>query len=246
MSPDTEKMPKSQWRPTKAEKRHNKWRASRQVCVSSLLTADLQISAYEAAIRRHSKGRLLDLGCGNAPYAGIYSAINEEYFWADWEHSPHQIFQLDYYVDLNKTPLPLESNQFDTILLTDVLEHIAEPDKLMSEIVRMLRVGGKAIIGVPFLYPIHEQPNDHFRFTEYQLKYLASKHSLRTVEFIIVGGPLEAWVDLTSKILASVWSKLAWLPFCLGKTALKIPFVVEANKRSAWKVPLAYLQVVQK
>jgi len=45
---------------------------------------------------------------------------------------------LDQMVDLTGA-LPFERGSFDTVLLTDVLEHIPEPTSLMCEIARILR-----------------------------------------------------------------------------------------------------------
>lgn len=238
------KLYKAAWKPTKAELRRGRWRAAREGGVASRLTADLQIEAYERAIKEHARGRLLDLGCGNAPFAGLYRGLVEEYIWADWGNSPHQLFELDHEIDLNTPPMPFGDAAFDTVLLTDVLEHVVEPDQLLGEIARVLCPGGKLILGVPFLYPIHEQPHDFHRYTQFKLEHFARKHSFEAIEISVVGGGFDVWTDVTGKILGAMWSPLARLPYYTWKLLRSIPPVRRANDSAAWKMPLAYLAVL--
>jgi len=46
--------------------------------------------------------------------------------------------------------LPLESNSVDVVLCLDVIEHIQEEDRLIKEISRVLKPGGKVILSTPF------------------------------------------------------------------------------------------------
>lgn len=63
--------------------------------------------------------------------------------------------------------LPLEDNVFDYIICSEVLEHISQPEKVLKEMQRVLKKGGSIYICVPFLYPIHSDPEDYARFTDY-------------------------------------------------------------------------------
>lgn len=47
------------------------------------------------------------------------------------------------------TDIPFEHNRFDRIICSHVLEHIEEDHKAMSELFRILKPGGSAIIAVP-------------------------------------------------------------------------------------------------
>lgn len=239
------KIEKSKWFPTKFEKHRNGWRAARSWGISSRLITNLQCYGYTTALERHAHGRLIDLGCGNAPLAGIYRSLVKEFIWVDWPNSPYQIFQLDFEVDLNGD-LPFDNNSFDTILLSDVIEHIAQPDHLFSEMVRILRPGGIIILGVPFFYYLHEEPYDYQRFTKFGLEALGNKHSVRAINIEEVGGAFDVWSDLTGKLLAVVWEKLAWVPFLMWMTLKAIPWIARFNARGSWRFPLAYIAVYEK
>jgi SAM-dependent methyltransferase len=52
--------------------------------------------------------------------------------------------------------MPFNENQFDVVLCNHVLEHVADDVKALSEIKRVLKPGGWAILLVPFFQPIAE------------------------------------------------------------------------------------------
>ncbi len=52
-------------------------------------------------------------------------------------------------VDLEQGALPFEAAIFDVVLCYDVLEHLFSPERVLAEIHRVLRPGGKAFLCVP-------------------------------------------------------------------------------------------------
>lgn len=56
--------------------------------------------------------------------------------------------------------LPFADNSFDFVNLAQVLEHVQNPRKVVSEIHRILRPGGKAYMGVPIRYSFKD-PHFH-------------------------------------------------------------------------------------
>ncbi len=57
-------------------------------------------------------------------------------------------------MDIHK--IPFEPNTFDVVLCNHVLEHVRDDLKAISEIARVLKPGGFAILQVPFFRPIPE------------------------------------------------------------------------------------------
>jgi ubiquinone/menaquinone biosynthesis C-methylase UbiE len=55
-------------------------------------------------------------------------------------------------MDIHK--IPFDKNTFDAVLCNHVLEHVADDIKAMSEINRVLKPGGFAILQVPFFKPV--------------------------------------------------------------------------------------------
>lgn len=235
------------WLPTKAEFRGGRWRASRnpkEVGVGSRAIADWTIAAYEDAIRRHARGVLADIGCGNAPYYGIYRDRVTEAIGVDWPASPHANPHVDVFCDLNQG-IELPDAFVDTILCTDVLEHIYEPRRLWTEFVRILRSGGVALIGVPFLYWIHEAPHDYHRYTNYALRRYAEDAGFVVVSLDPIGGLPHVMTDLLCKatrripVVADVLRGAATMALRLGPLS-------RAANASAKRFPLGYLLVASK
>lgn len=128
-----------------------------------------------AALGRYAVGRLLDVGCGAKPYKrfgthtlewiGLDAATNPD---AD-EHGRAE-------------SMPFEDESFDTVLCTQVLEHVPEPNEVMRECARVLRKNGIAIFSVPQYWETHEIPHDYYRFTSYGMRYLVESNGLSVVE----------------------------------------------------------------
>jgi len=239
------------WRPTKFVRVDLGLRASRNpahVSISSRFITDIVAAYYESAIRAHARGRLLDMGCGHVPLYDTYSDLVSENICIDWENTPHDNPYLDQMIDLTRA-LPFESATFDTVLLTDVLEHIPEPMNLMCEIARILRPGGKLILGVPFLYWLHEVPHDYYRYTEFALRRFCQLSGLRVVELVPYGGLPEVLLDLISK-------SLNFLPRPLGASLRplhtlasllsKIKIFRKLSERTKSSVPLGYVLSAEK
>ena len=62
--------------------------------------------------------------------------------------------------------------EFDVVVCANVLEHVPEPALAVGGMRRALRPGGLALITVPMMYPLHDEPGDYWRFTEHGLRHL--------------------------------------------------------------------------
>lgn len=227
-------------------------RASRnpyEVCIDSRLVTDRIGAFYTRAIQEHAHGKLLDLGCGRAPLLNYYAGFVESATLVDWGNSFHENPMLDLVADLN-LPLDLNSDYFDTVILSDVLEHIAEPQTLMGEISRVLRFnGGVLLLTVPFFYPIHEEPFDFQRYTNFSLARMCSKAGLEVIDISPIGGLPEIIIDITSKIsrqLPFVGRGIAAVVQALGSFILKRRIVRHVSERTATRFPLGYSLVAVK
>ena len=95
--------------------------------------------------------------------------------------TPNNIISIDF--DDTKNPdlvmditnLQFDEKTFDFVFMLEVLEHVPEPAKAMTEAHRCLRPGGKLFMSTPFVFGIHDAPHDYFRYTKYGLQYL-TKH----------------------------------------------------------------------
>ena len=66
----------------------------------------------------------------------------------------------------------LGSDRFDAVVMSEVLEHVHSPHIALANIHKALKPGGKLILTSPFMLPIHEAPEDYYRYTRYGLAFL--------------------------------------------------------------------------
>ena len=59
--------------------------------------------------------------------------------------------------------MPLAS--FDSIICTQVFEHLAYPEKAAESLRLLLRPGGVVLLTAPFISQVHYVPTDYLRFT---------------------------------------------------------------------------------
>ena len=168
-------------------------------------------------LARHVRGRTLDLGAGKLAWRGPLRLYCDTYLSADVarEHP-----DLDYVFDLTG-PVPLEADSVDTIFCNSVLEHVQDPAVGLSQIYGILKPDGKVLLSVPFLFYLHGQPHDYYRFTPAGIAMLCRRAGFEIVESTCVGGYasnlLNAPSLVTSVLLALAglrraipWATRAW------------------------------------
>jgi SAM-dependent methyltransferase len=190
-----------EWKPSKYFYNKGVLTASRDVSevgIGSRLAADLVARQYGMHLGNHASGRLLDLGCGKVPLYEAYRSFITDSICADWENTSHLSNHLDLEIDLTKS-LPFSDAEFNTIVLSDVLEHLPDPELLWREMSRVLCPGGKIIMNVPFMYWLHEQPHDYYRYTEFALRRFVDISQLRLVLLSPTGGAPEVMTDIFAK-----------------------------------------------
>jgi len=233
------------WEPTKFIKKNDRYLPNaKNVFPGSLITIDILSKVYYDIIKSHVKGKLLDLGCGNVPLYEMYKDYIDDNTCVDWENSLHNNIHLDFEMDLN-SKLNLDNMAYDTILLTDVIEHVLNVEILFSEISRILKPGGMLIIGVPFMYWLHEEPHDYQRLTSYKLQILCKRNKLNVVSLTPYGGPVEILCDITSKCLAN-WPFLVKSFNQIATLMLRLKIIKNFSQRNAEKFPLGYCLVAEK
>ena len=143
-------------------------------------------AALEYAAARYAKGRLVDIGCGTKPWLEIFAPHVDEHIGVDHADSLHGLAGVD--IVAEAYDLPFAGATVDTILLTEVLEHLERPAAALAECARILRPGGHLIATAPFSWPLHEEPRDFFRFSPHGLRHLSQAAGLEVVELDALSG----------------------------------------------------------
>jgi SAM-dependent methyltransferase len=220
----------------------------REVAISSRLNVDLLADSLHRALTNNCRGHVLDLGCGQAPLYQVYRPLCDSIVCADWQNSFHALKYIDINCDLTK-PLPFADQSFDTVILSDVLEHIPTPSALLGECFRVLGANGALIGSVPFLYWLHEEPYDYHRYTEHGLRSMATRVGFEVEMIEAYGGGTDVIFDLLGKIAIPhhwrIGPRLADYSYRIGKLVRrgKIGLRLSTFVRS---MPLGYSFVLRK
>ena len=134
-------------------------------------------------LSKYISGKTLDYGAGSAKYRNLIIPHTSEYITFDMITGEH----IDVVGDALKAPF--RDSSFDTIISTQMLEHVEKPWVVVSEIRRILKSGGICILTAPFLVPYHADPRDYFRYTKEGLESLFKNEGFEIEESGSYGKP---------------------------------------------------------
>lgn len=167
-------------------------------------------------------GSLLDFGCGTKPYKKLFLNV-DSYIGVDYkiEGREEKQKEVDFFYD-GKT-IPFKDQEFDSILSTEVLEHVFNIDEILCELNRVLKLNGQAIITTPFMWEEHEMPYDFARYTPPALEYLYQKHGFEVIHKLKTGNQIEVIFQFSINYFKNS------IPKFVLKQLLLVPFIVFFN-----------------
>jgi len=129
---------------------------------------------------KYIKWKVLDFWCWEKPYKSILNF--KEYIWVDFKSSGHDNTQnnVDFFWDW--TTLPFKDEEFNSIITTEVFEHIFNIDDVLSELNRILKKGWNIVITIPFVIHEHEVPYDFARYTHFWIESLLEKNWFKVLK----------------------------------------------------------------
>jgi SAM-dependent methyltransferase len=135
---------------------------------------------------RGNETLILDAGAGECRFKdklryAQYVAVDATYGDQSWDYS-----KIDVASSLDC--LPFESDGFDIIICTQVLEHVREPQRVLEELFRTLKQGGVVLISAPQGWGVHQAPHDYFRFTRFALSHLLEQAGFEQITITPSGG----------------------------------------------------------
>ena len=178
---------------------HPQWLSIRAQCASM---------AYAA---RHARGLLVDIGCGNTPFEGLFRERVERYVGMDYPTTARLVGASRAEVYATALRLPLADASVETLLLTEVLEHLREPTPVLEELFRVLKPGGVLIASAPMIYNVHGAPHDFFRFTPDGLRYLLELAGFQVAELAPQGYAGTMLGLMTNNFLTVAFGRTRWL-----------------------------------
>jgi len=179
----------------------------------------IEDSVAQFASQLPAGARVLDAGAGEGrhranfaaqSYVGVDRGIGD----ASWDYTG-----LDVVADL--AALPFHDAAFDAVINIVTLEHVPEPRRVLEELARVLRPGGRLLLIVPHEWEEHQRPHDYYRYTQYGLKFLLDTAGFSSERIDPVGG----FFRLLSRRLLNAQQFAPWLMWPLIPPALLLPFL---------------------
>ena len=155
-----------------------------------IISSEFDINEHEsrylfAASKTH--GLVLDLGCG----VGYGTAVLERYgkpqiekvVGFDVNSEALRFGRENYpqttgdYLLSDASRLPFKDNSFDSVVSLECIEHVREPEAVLGEIRRVLKVGGPLVLSTPnrrIASPLRRQPSDPHHLREWSGPELVS------------------------------------------------------------------------
>lgn len=143
---------------------------------------DCALEKYQHLMR----GRVLDVGGVKGKRRGRFVPPQEGV--VSWEFlNPDAATNPDYCCPAEK--IPLDTASVDTVVMTEVLEYLGDPDAAFAEIFRVLAVDGVALVSVPLLHAVHgDWQGDRQRFTEVKFREMAATAGFKGITIETMGG----------------------------------------------------------
>jgi len=209
--------------------------------------ATTNLSLYrrlKAAAREYLRGRLLDAGAGRMAYRNILQDCCTQYESLDIADADGKI---DHVADLQDTGLP--DATYDTVFCTQVLQHLPDPQRALNEISRILKPGGRALISVPHLVWLHNEPRDYLRFTSHGMKFMLERAGLTVLSSESAGGLICFLAYAPSTLaLALLWPvrPLFWAGLWLNRIFIRFALALDATFGLKSLYPTNFIVVAEK
>ena len=175
-------------------------------------------SQLENFLKKYSTNeRVLDIGSGGSSYDKFFP--NRLTVDIDPDRKPEIV------ADIHR--MPFNDGEFNFVLCTEVIEHAENPQVAVRELYRVLKPGGTLVLSTRFVFPIHDSPNDFWRFTLFGMRKLFSDweiielapetHTFTTIGVLLqrIGYQTKLKMNFVSKFiifaLAYIFSKLDFL-----------------------------------
>ncbi len=197
-----------------------------------------------AELAPSASGWMLDIGVGERPYAEVFAPHVDRYVGVEYPAACNNLVPgivdlitsehgfIDVWCDGHA--LPFETGSFDTLLSIEVLEHIPNPQRMLAEMQRVLKPGGRLLVTVPFTAPQHALPHDFYRYTPQGIRALLEQAGFRVDEVRPRGNFAASTGTLVAQWLMRTFGTRAWhhdgsVSMSRWRAPLVIPFIALAQ-----------------
>jgi SAM-dependent methyltransferase len=189
-------------------------------------------------------GRIIDLGGGGSPSYKKLLKVQGAFVNMDRieEARPTVVGNLE-------TTYPFVTSCADVAILFNTLEHVFDYQHVVNEMRRILKPGGRALVYVPFIFPMHIHQteeflvDDYFRYTKSSLKRIFIGSGFSKVEIEPMGGLFFVVAEFLG---FAIVHRMLRFPVYAIFLILENMYVRIRPGVSSQRYPLAYFVVAQK
>ena len=175
------------------------------------------------------EGVVLDVGGKKCHKRGYFQPKNDHIErWVDLNINPNDAPD----VIGNGMQLPIRDASIDWVICTEVIQFIDKPEKLISEIKRILRPAGHLFITCPFLYRIHDEAFDLQRFTRKKFEQLLREASFKIVWTKSYGFFFSVIADFIKSALSHL--KQRWFRVLISIFTVPVLFIMRIVDGFGW------------
>lgn len=106
-----------------------------------------------------------------------------------------------------------EDETYDTVVCNGLLEHVKYPGKLIENLHRVLKPGGKVYVSASSVFSIHRGPENYFHITHFGAKFLFEQHEWSNLKISGSCGPFRTLGINCQRILLQARVNILARPF---------------------------------
>lgn len=182
-----------------------------------------QVQKFTEGVNHENIRDILDVGCGQKPYAHFFTNPQKSYVGVDLRCRNSDVFAIG-------EMLPFRNTCFDVVLCTQVLEHVTEPKQVLDEIRRILKRNGFLVLSTHGFWVEGHESNDYWRWTLQGLERVISSAGFSIVD--------SASMDPFSSIIQTL---TLWLPDKLHPVSLLLNCIGLSFKKTSNKGPRLHI-----
>ncbi len=172
------------------------------------------LEAMAADLAVAPRASILDYGCADLPYRHFFPA-GVRYVGADLPGNPHAAVEI-----APDGTVPVADGAFDAVISTQVLEHVTDPSRYLSECHRALRPEGRLLLSTHGMMLYHPDPVDYWRWTSAGLRRIVEGAGFRILRFEGIMGTTATGLQFTQDGLLGRLPRPARPALCLLMQAL--------------------------